>query len=184
MMYSEGLAPSVFRDTMYRWRTRSLFYEMSDPIRRETLPPIYTLHDEPIERDGKVYPSLKKLYMQYDHAPHNEYEFATECLGGWDHWLALTNTSRKDMREVFEAWRQEIEVKHKAMAIKQMIASAKNDGVKGFSAAKYLADKGYASIRGRPSKDEVEKERKIAAAISNELEEDITRIGLSIVRSA
>ena len=61
-----------------------------------------------------------------------------------------------------------------------MIASGDNDA-KGVNAAKYLAEKGYLSKRGRPSKEEVERERKIQAGVSKELEGDMERLGLKVV---
>ena len=174
---------NIWKDHLSRWRTKSLFWEMSADAQRKSVPPLYTMYEDDIVRDGVTYPSLKKIYFSYDHIPYNEYDFANEHLGGWSHWTVLATSAAALIKDNIESWRTELEVKYKAMAIKQMIASAKNDGVKGFSAAKYLADKGYATTRGRPSKDEVEKELKIAAAISNELEEDIARIGLTIVKN-
>ncbi len=52
---------------------------------------------------------------------------------------------------------------------------------KGVNAAKYLAEKGYLPKRGRPSKEEVERERKIQAGVNKELESDMERIGLKVV---
>jgi hypothetical protein len=50
-------------------------------------------------------------------------------------------------------------------------------------AAKYLADKGYAVLnkRGRPSSEEVERELRVQAGASKELEDDMKRLGLSVV---
>lgn len=177
-----GNSNSIFKDHLSRWRTKSMFWDISGETQRgeHTL---YTLYDEDIVRDGKTYLSLKKIYFSYDHIPFNEYDFANEHLGGWTHWNILANNSAAPIRDAIASWRTELEIKLKSMAIKSMIKSAKEDGVKGFSAAKYLADKGYATIRGRPSKEEVARERKIAAGISQELEEDMERIGLTLVSS-
>jgi len=172
-----------YRDNMNRWRTRSLFWETSLDNQRGDYT-LYTLKDYDIERDGRTYKSLYLLYISYDHVPFNEYEFANNHLGGWNHWETLSTKAHVDIRNAIASWRNEIEIKLKAEAIRAMIKSAREDGVKGFSAAKYLADKSYAPTRGRPSKEEIARERKIASGISQELEEDMERIGLTLVKSA
>lgn len=170
-----------WKDDKSRWRTRSLFWELANNEQRANFTPPYTTYSEDIERDGKHYRSLKKLYMSYDHVPGLEYDFATECLGGWEHWCLLA-TAKTALANIIAEWRAELEVKQRAEAIKAMLKTAKEEGGKGFSAAKYLADKGYAPQRGRPSKEEVERERKIQAGIGAELEEDLARIQLTLVK--
>lgn len=172
-----------FKDALSKWRTASLFWDACEPHQRGPHT-IYTLHEEDIVRDGKTYKSLKKIYMSYDHIPFHEYEFANDWLGGWPHWDMMATRGVVIIRNAISSWRMELEIKLKSMAIKSMIKSAREDGVKGFSAAKYLADKGYATVRGRPSKEEIEREKKMAAGISQELEEDMERIGLTLVKSA
>ena len=181
--YLGGNSNSIFKDHLSRWRTKSMFWEISGETQRGTHT-LYTLYEDDIVRDGQTYKSLKKIYFSYDHIPFNEYDFANDCLGGWTHWNLLATGAAAPIRDAIASWRTELEIKLKSMAIKSMIASARDDGVKGFSAAKYLADKGYATVRGRPSKEEVERERKVAAGISQELEEDMERIGLTLVKAA
>ena len=180
--YLAGRQFSIYQDDRSKWRTKSLFWELVPKQDRAAFQPLYTLYEEDIERDGVTYPSLKKIYMSYDHIPGAEWEFANEHLGGWEHWEILATSSMKQIKAAIASWRKEMEIKHKAMAIKSMIKSAKEDGAKGLSAAKYLADKGYLSQRGRPSKEEVERERKLAANISSEMEEDLARIQLTLVK--
>ena len=179
--HMKGTKFSIYKNENSKWRTKSLFWELTPEEDRKKLPAIYTLYDEDSERDGKPYKSLKKLYMSYDHIPGAEWEFANNHLGGWEHWEILANSSMKPIKDAIALWRKEMEIKHKALAIKSMIKSAREDGAKGLSAAKYLADKGYVSQRGRPSKEEVDRERKFQAAISSEYEEDLERIALKLV---
>ena len=59
--------------------------------------------------------------------------------------------------------------------------AAKDNDAKGVSAAKYLAEKGYQKKAGRPSKEEVAREIKIAAGVKQELQDDMERIGLKVM---
>jgi hypothetical protein len=164
------------KDTEGRSRTMSLFWE----TRREGYAPLFTIKDRIHVVDGVSYPSLKLIYMEYSHIPGYEYEFAQDVFGSWDHWQRLTKDS--SLRNVFKEWREELDIKLRAEAIKGLIQASKEADAKGVAAARYLADKGYASsTRGRPSKEEVEREKKIAASVSKDLESDMERLGLSVV---
>lgn len=163
------------RDDMGRYRTYSLFVENAV----DNYAPMWTLKDEAIEVDGITYPSLKALYFAYDHIPEFEYEFATEVLGSWDHWVKLNSSGLKG---IFAEWRHELEIRNKAAAIRMLIKTSKDGGAAGANAAKYLAESGYASKRGRPSNAEVEREKKIAAGVEKDLETDIERMGLRIAK--
>ena len=85
------------------------------------------------------------------------------------------------LKEYIQAWRDELDVRIKAQALKAMMFASRDNDAKGINAAKYLADKGYVSKRGRPSKAELERERKIQAGVRNDLESDMERIGLKVV---
>jgi hypothetical protein len=87
------------------------------------------------------------------------------------------------IKKEIKAWREELDIRIKANALKALIATARLDDSKGFNAAKYLADKGYSTLtkRGRPSSEEVERELRVQAGASKELEEDMKRLGLSVV---
>lgn len=166
---------SQLKDHLGRYRTYSLFIERPAP----DLQPLWTWTDEDKTVNGVLYPSLKKIYFTYDHIPHYEYEFAQACLGSWDHWIKLNNSG---LRGIFAEWRSELEIKNKANAIRQLIKTAKEANAAGANAAKYLAESGYKNKRGRPSKEEVEREKKIAAGIEKELESDVERLGLVLAK--
>jgi hypothetical protein len=176
---------SDLKDKLGRFRTQSLFWEFAflNNLREEenVLDPIWTIKDYDIEKEGIVYPSLKQIYMSYDHIPGFEYDFAMEVFNSWDHWVKLTDSSNASLRTEFKAWREELEIKIKANAIRAVMQKSKMDDAQGFNAAKYLADKGYAPTRGRPSKEEVEREKKIQAGVSKELESDMERLGLKVI---
>lgn len=172
---------SDLKDAMGRYRTQSLFWElrMKDDI--DNYPPLFSLKDYDLEKDGITYPSLKQKYMSYDHIPGFEYEFAMDVFGSWDHWNKLANDTIPAIKNVIREWRDELEIRLKAQAIKSLIQTSRMDDTKGFNAAKFLADKGYAPQRGRPSKEEVEREKKIQAGVNKDLEADMERLGLSVV---
>jgi len=162
------------KDKDGRWRTASLFIER----RVDAYDPLWTLKDDDVEVDGVKYPSLKKVYFSFDHTPGLEYEFAMETFKSWDHWTKLCGSQ---LRDVFSEWRDELDIKLKAEAIRTIIRTTNEGGAAAANAAKYLAEKGYANKRGRPAKEEVTRERKIAAGVEKELEDDLERIQLKVV---
>lgn len=170
----------VMKDRQGRYRTQSLFWETRSDEKGYI--PLFTRKGYNHTVDGITYPSLKLIYLSYNHIPEYEYEFAMDVFGSWDHWYLFANDSifRKDVKE----WRQELDIKIKAEAIKAMLAASKGEDAKGVAAAKYLADKGYVQRRGRPSKEEIERERKISAGVSKDLETDMERLGLSVVNGS
>lgn len=158
-------------DPFGRYRTYSLFIEKPT----EGMDPLWTLKD--IEYKG--YPSLKQIYFSYEHIPGLEYDFAIEIIGSWEHWDKLSNTS--GLRSIFKEWRDELEIRNRSRALRSIIGTAKESTAAGTTAAKYLVERGYASKRGRPSKEEVERERKIQVGVEKDLEDDLARVGLKVV---
>lgn len=117
--------------------------------------------------------------MEYPHIPGFEYEFANKYLGGWEHWKRLVASSLRDM---FKEWREELEIKHKARALKGIILQSREDTPTAFQASKYLVEDGWVEKKGRPKKEDVERAAKIAAGVKDELADDLERIGLQVVK--
>ena len=163
------------KDSQGRYRTTSLFWEFRQP----GFEPLYSIKGYDLEKPEGTYPSLKKMYLAFDHVPGFEYEFAMTVFGSWDHWAKLCNISQ--LRGDIQEWRDELDIKLKCESMKAMMLAAKDNDAKGVNAAKYLAEKGYESKRGRPSKAEVERETKIQAGVNKELKDDMERIGLRVV---
>ena len=159
------------RDPFGRHRTYSLFIETPT----EGLAPLWTLKPHAY----KGYPPLKDIYFSYEHIPGFEYDFAVETFGSWDHWCKLTDSS--GVRATFKEWRSELEIRNKARAMRSIIRTSTESTAAGTTAAKYLSEKGYASKRGRPSNEDVERERKVQASVNQELEDDLKRVGLTVV---
>ena len=174
-----NVSNNPLKDRKGSWRLGTLFYEHSVPGHEA----YWTTMDEDrfVKEENKLYPSLKKIYMSYDHVPGHEYEFATERLGGWEHWIRLTKGFQT--RAFIAQWREELEIKIKANAIKSMIKTSIEGGSPGTTASKWLAEKGYVPTRGRPSKEEKAGFLKQEDAVNKEIEDDLARVGLKIVNN-
>jgi hypothetical protein len=170
-----------YKDDIGRYRTQSLFWELRHGGDTVKYPPIFTLKDDDIERDGVKYKSMKKIYMSYDHIPGYEYEFAMDTLGSWDHWNKLANDTIPDLKNAIQAWRDELDIRLKALGLKALIHASRDNDAKGVQASKYLVEKGYVQKRGRPSKEEVDRELKANTKLKKEFESDLERIGLKVV---
>lgn len=155
------------QDTMGRPLTQSLFLELGYSEYA-----VYTLKEQDYAYKGKNYPSLKRLYLKEEDV--TEYEFATKHLLGWQHWKRLCEN--KQIRKHIEEWREELELKIRSQAIRDMqgLCASENGN---FSAAKFLADRGWEKrAPGRPSKAEKEREDRVADRLSDEFTADIIRL--------
>jgi len=70
-------------DTRGRPLTQSLFLEIGYNVEFA----VYTLKEFDYEYDGRLYPSLKRLYLQ--HEDPVEYSFVDTYLYNWDQWQRL-----------------------------------------------------------------------------------------------
>lgn len=156
---------SKMLDVMGKPLTQSLFLEINYNDQA-----IYTLKEHDHEHNGKFYPSLKRLYLEADDP--TEYTFAITHLLGWKHWQRLCEN--KVLRRHIDEWREELEVKLRSRGVLQAIKNAEQGG---FQSAKWLADRGWDTRgAGRPSKEEVEHEKKVQARINDEYGADILRL--------
>lgn len=165
------------KDEKGKYRTQSLFWETrTRGETEERYPPLFTLKD----REHQGLPSLKNIYLSYDHLPGQEYEFAMDVFGSWDHWERLAKIGL--IRPYIAEWRKELEIKIRANAAKALLRNAFEDGPKGASSARYISEGGWkGNGRGRPSNLEVQRELHQQAANSQQLESDMERIGLKVV---
>lgn len=158
-------------DHIGAYRTQSLFIETN----KSKLEPLLTLKEIDWEYKGKLYPSLKRIYMEL--SDPTEYAVAMEVFGSWPMWVKLTEN--KLIGKYIQEWREELEIKLRSEGIKALAETARTEGSKGTTAAKYLAEKGWVKRKaGAPSKEEVERERKVAAGINDEVADDLARLGL------
>ncbi len=172
-----------FRDSVGRFKTQSLFIESLDDYQAERgTVPIYSLTGKPSKRlivskfdhIKSDYIGLKDVYMTLEDP--TEYAFAMAAFGSWQHFQLLSGISW--FKEPLTEWRLELEIRLRSKAIKAMLATATSESRGSTAAAKWIADRGWDVKRGRPSKEEVEREKKIAAGITDEIHEDANRLGI------
>lgn len=145
--------------------TQSLFLEITYNEKA-----VYSLKEDHWEWEGKTYPSLKRLYLEMEDP--TEYEFATKYLLGYKHWKRICENKLLS-RHVAE-WREELEMRLRSKAVKHMLESA---SAGNYQAAKWFADRGWATRgAGRPSKEEIEREKKFQSRIDEEYQGDIIRM--------
>jgi hypothetical protein len=149
--------------------TQGLFLEHQYDTSRA----VFTLKDQDYEYEGVIYPSLKRLYMEMEDL--GEYEFASAVLLGWRHWQRICNN--KLFTDMIEEWRLELEIKLRGRAIAAVAKDAESSSRSAISSAKWMADRKWASRgAGRPSKDEVDHNARVASGIADEYAADVVRI--------
>jgi hypothetical protein len=146
--------------------TKGLFFETTP----DNSTAIYTLKNE----DHLVYLSLYKLYMALEDP--TEYLFAQEYLDGWEHWQAITRTNW--FKPYVSRWRQELELKIKAIALRNIKAESRSSSKNALSANRYLLEKGWIdkSPRGRPSNEDISRRELEIIEDRSVLNEDFNRI--------
>lgn len=175
------------KDSMNRYRVASLFWELRNTRDVKILAPLFTMKDRAHtvpSKDGKsliTYPSLKEIYMSYNHVPYNEYDFAMEIFGSWEHWKIIADSNT--CCSMVASWREELAIKIKSKAVRNIMEASNSANAIGVNAARYLADEGYVPKKvGRISREERERVKKIAAGVANNLTEDMERLGLELVQ--
>jgi len=161
----------MYKDKEGRWRTLSLFKETCTQASKDNgYMPVFTLKDS----DPSGLPSMRRHFILSEDP--TGYETAMDLLGSWDQWEKIFQGKR--FKEELEKWQGEMDVRLRSKAIKALKDTALTEGSKGTAAARYLADGGYrgGKRRGRPTNEEVTRERKIQAGITAELAEDENRI--------
>jgi hypothetical protein len=162
-----------YKDVMGRWRTHSLFRESYQP-QDEGLEAVFTLGEEDIEYEGRILPSMRKLFLSYNDP--TGYQFAKEVLGSYEHWKRLCKASW--FQAHLSTWLEELEVKLMSSSIRKIKDVAGTDTAQAFNAAKYLAERGWVPKKGRPSKDAIQREARIQAQVEEAVEEDAQRLQL------
>jgi len=156
---------SGMKDSMEKLRTQSLFLEVG-----YTDSSIYTLKDNDHEHKGRVYPSLKRLYLA--HEDPTEYDFAVTYLLGWNHWQRICDNAI--LGKHVNQWREELELKIRSQGIRD-IMDMSADG--SYQASKFLADRGWDKRAvGRPSKAEKEREANMQKSLDDDFSADVSRM--------
>ena len=160
----------MYKDKQGRWRTQSLFREtITASARANGWTPEFTLKDV----DPSGLPSLRRAFIRSEDP--TGYTTAMESLGSWEHWVRLFENPQ--FKKELALWTEEQDVRIRSKAIKAIKDTAFTEGSKGTTAAKYLADANYkGNKRGRPSKQDIAREAKQQAGITEALAEDQERI--------
>ncbi len=152
-------------DSGGRYYTQALFLETAYDEKA-----VFTLKGYDHTYEGKLYPSLQLRYIECNDP--TEYTFANEWLCGWRHWQKMLEN--KFLRRYIEEWREELEYKIRASAVKHMLDSA---SAGNYQASKWLADRGWATRgAGRPSKAEIEGSKAVQTRLDNEYGADVIRL--------
>jgi len=178
---------------MNRWRTKSLFkeYLFGDTFANgDVVIPLFTIDDFDswyTLPDGSVVPvySFKQLYISQDDP--TEYRQAKFILGSVDHWEALKRCDW--MLPLFKAARKELQLKLESeffQAIKEKGLTGKQEATQ-LAAFKTLLSEmkerdSERPRRGRPSKDEVQKNLQELSKEEKRVQEDWNRITILPVR--
>ena len=154
-------------------RTTSLFYEHQ----REGLEPMYTLRPYPING----IPSLRQAYMA--ERDLTGYIFAEKYLYNYKHFIRLK--SSKVIGAHIAEWEEELEILIRAESVSNLIKLAQEEGNLGMQAAKFIASKGYDKAgKGRPSKEDINKEAKRQVRLKEEVASARERIKLKSKESS
>lgn len=156
-------------------RTQGLFLELSYT---DTSNVIFTLKYQDHVHHGNTYLSLPKLFLSMVPDDPTEYDFAQAIFGEWDFWKLLSDSPK--VKPYVEKWRREVDVILMSKGIKGIIEEAAEGGRSKFTAAKWLADKGWRAEtpqeRKRKARDE--EDREIETRAFDSVEEDLKRLGM------
>jgi hypothetical protein len=161
--------------------TNALIYELCNNGDYRFCVYTATDSDRTIEVDGEEVKllSLKNIFLEMEDL--TEYEFALHCFTSWGQWQRIQKSKIKYMStpfcDVVEGWREELELKLRARALRQIADYATTD--KGYQAAKFMADRGWDLRKaGAPSKAEQTKRAKQDKMLHDSVTEDLERMGM------
>ena len=142
----------AWKDNQNRWLTVGLFKETASQKKWVQ----YTLEE------------AKQLYLASEDP--TGYDFATTCLGGWQHWLAIKESST--LEGIIAGWEEELEVKLRSKGLKQIALLAKCN--KGYQAAKFMAEGSWKPKElGRPTKEKIQRESRIKSKMYDEFTSNV-----------
>lgn len=160
-----------FKDDKGGYITQSLFIEVGYDTERA----MYTFADEDKEYKGVTYKSLRKLYLEM--ADPTEYHFAVKYLWGWEHWQRIVNN--KLLAVEVSKWREELEIKLRAIGVRNIIAQSGDSMV----AARWVADGQWDTAKQKRTKAGQAKEKAVREKVGQEVQADYARIASMVGRS-
>lgn len=158
-----------YRSASGKLLVRELFWEIS--LNKDYA--LYSLSRQDKERQGKVYPSIYRLFIEANDP--EEYTFANTYFDSWDHWKQVRSSYA--IKDHYASMREDLETKFRSEAVAAIIKASKGTGPQAVSAAKYIAEKGWEkATKGRPSKAAVQQEAIRIAEEEHRVESDLDRL--------
>lgn len=161
---TQNIDKSRFKNVNGVFYLKELFFETAQ--NKENV--VYTLKDKAHEG----YPSLYEAYLEANDP--TEYQFAVNNLYSWEHWQRLQDCSW--MKPIVAAWRTELEIRFKSQALRKIMAQASGSSRESFQAAKFIAEYGSKSTKGRPSKQSIKDAALDIAEGNQRVNEDFLRL--------
>lgn len=179
-MYPQDFTPQTppFKSCKNQWYTAVLFRErwVDTPIEDRVIDCQFSLYND--------YPHLincKSTFIELNDP--TGYSWAMKYLGSWEHWERLLRAPW--FQEAVETWVRELKIKLKQEAIQKVRKIAQGSSPQSLPASKYLAGadwEGPKTTRGRPSKEELRGKLKESVKQIEQEQEDMKRIGLTLVQ--
>ena len=113
------------------------------------------------------YWSMRRLYLEAQDP--NEYEFAKQTLGSWDHWLKIQENAT--ILSKINEWRAELQTLLTSEGCKSLIYKARDGDV---NAAKFIATKKWQDVYERV------KDKSQIFSEAHEVQEDFERLKLVV----
>lgn len=171
-LITKGEPDNKFKAPNGQFYTRQIFYEMNTA---DVSLVLYTLKDYDIEVDGRLVPSLSRLYIEA--ADVSEYDFALKYFGSWKHWKMISDANW--FKEYITPMREELATKLMSLSVKRIAQLAEGDTRDAFQANRYLLDKGYIAkvgVKGRPSKEAIQREAEALFKEKDGFNDDFQRL--------
>lgn len=156
-----------FKSSQGVYYTKQLFYELCSD--KETA--LYTLKDYDLAVDGRVYPSILRLFVA--EGDETGFIFAKKYFDSWKHYKKLL--SAPWFAHVISEAKEELSVQQSAHAL---LAVAKKAREGDLRANQYLLEKKWVDGKevGRPSKAAIKEEAEKLFQQSDLVSEDAARI--------
>jgi len=135
---------------------------------------LYTFTREDKEVEGKIYPSLYRLYMEHDDI--TEASFVSACFYGWEQWEKIANGAL--YRSEIARWRTDLKAKVLGILVQTLVSDATSGSKSSKSSAKYLVDKLSKAAKGKPTTAVIPTTEESAREITAEVARDIQRLSL------
>ena len=163
-----------FKNIMGVHLLKPLFFEQTRDYSEKALA-IYSLKDQDHEVDGRVYPSIKRLYVDMEDT--TEYEFANTYFDNYQHWKKLKASPW--FKPIYEEMKEELALKLRHRYLKK-VKDLSDDEKLGMQANRYLLENDVVDKnvdkRGRPSKKAIEEEASKMVGDALDISQDFERL--------